>query len=170
MMASARASAGEREQVYAKLQLSMATLQLDKLQMELDHQAAAEGEDDSLMDHGVDMELDEDLSLEDLSLEDLSLEDGDDSGAALVTEQVQTRSGQKSRTRPRHGVRSGQSDGGSSVATALEELEEAVAISSVFAGPAPQSQPFAGHRCVCVCVCYRPCLTLDCTNDMQLCS
>ena len=151
MMASARASAAEREQVYAKLQLSMAALQLDKLQLELDRQAAAEDEDDSLLDD-VDMELEDgdDSGALELDDEDFALEDGDGSEAALVTAQVQTRSKQKSRrrARPVHGVRAGQSYGEIPVATVLEELEEAVANSSVFAGPAPQSQPFAGHRYV----------------------
>ena len=142
MMASARASGAEREQVYAKLQLSMAALQLDKLQMELDRQAAAEDEDDNMMD-GVDMELGEDGSSD----------DGDDSEAALVTElvQPQSRRDHKPKGRKHHGVRAAPAnDRGApftSVVEAQEELEEAVSISTVFAGPAPQKQPFAGHRC-----------------------
>ena len=143
MMASARESAAERERVYEKLQLSMAALQLDKLQTELDRQAAAEGEDDSLVG-SVDMELDSD---------DLDVDVDDGSGAALVTELAQTHANQGPRSAKRHGVRSVPSSAAMPAKTVMEELEEAAAISSIFAGPAPQSQQFAGHRCVPCCLC-----------------
>ena len=157
MMASARASGAEREQVYAKLQLNMAALQLDKLQIELDRQAAAEGEDDSMMD-GVDMEHGEEVSLEDDS------DDCDDSEAALVTELVHTRRDQKPKARKHLGVRATPANVRNAVTSAVEELEEAVAISTVFAGPAPQKQPFAGHRYATTCCCASLSRRVTCSN------
>jgi hypothetical protein len=92
----------------------------------------------------VDMELDSD---------DLDVDVDDGSGAALVTELAQTHAKQGPRLARRHGVRSVSSSAEMPAKSVMEELEEAAAISSIFAGPAPQSQQFAGHRCVHSCLC-----------------
>jgi hypothetical protein len=226
MMASARASAAEREAVYAKLQLSMETLQLDLLQAELDREAAADGERDAW-----DKEAASDMNL--LSggegddenemgghLGNMDGGGGDGGGAALVdgggverTKAPRRRKAAGSAKQkaaaaaaaaavgtadasaaahssnqaaagpfqyPRHGVQhpdqrhsltegedgAGAAAGGGSmpgyggipVATVLEGLQEAQAISSAYAGPAPKQPAFTGHRCVhaycCCCCCY----------------
>ena len=224
MMASARASAAEREAVYAKLQLSMETLQLDLLQAELDREAAADGERDAW-----DKEAASDMNL--LSggegddenemgghLGNMDGGGGDGGGAALVDGGGVERTKAPRRRRaagsakqkaaaaaaaaavgtadasaaahssnqaaagpfqyPRHGVQhpdqrhslsegedgAGAAAGGGSmpgyggipVATVLEGLQEAQAISSAYAGPAPKQPAFTGHRCVhayCYCCC-----------------
>jgi hypothetical protein len=223
MMASARASAAEREAVYAKLQLSMETLQLDLLQAELDREAAADGERDAWATEAAsDMNLlsggeGDDENEMGGHLGNMDGGGGDGGGAALVdgggverTKAPRRRKAAGSAKQkagaaaaaaaaaavgtadasaaahssnqaaagpfqyPRHGVQhpdqrhsltegedgAGAAAGGGSmpgyggipVATVLEGLQEAQAISSAYAGPAPKQPAFTGHRCVRACL------------------